>query len=69
MGIFVVVGLGNFGFNAARALNEKGHQVIAVGRDKSVVQAVKPYVSQAVEGDASDKDIFKALGWKVWMPV
>lgn len=62
MGIFVVVGLGNFGFNAARALNEKGHQVIAVDRDKSVVQAVKPYVAQAVEGDASDKDLFKALG-------
>lgn len=62
MGVFVVVGLGNFGFNAVKALNERGHQVIAVDRDKSVVQAIKPYAAQAIEGDASDKDIFKTLG-------
>lgn len=62
MGVFIVVGLGNFGFNAAKALKERGHQVIAVDRDKAVVQAVKPYAVQAIEGDASDKDIFKALG-------
>jgi trk system potassium uptake protein TrkA len=62
MGVFIVVGLGNFGFNAVRALKERGHQVIAVDRDKSVVQAVKPYAVQAIEGDASDKDIFRALG-------
>lgn len=62
MGVFVVVGLGNFGFNAVKALKERGHQVIAVDRDKAVVQAVKPYAVQAIEGDASDKDIYKALG-------
>ena len=62
MGVFVVVGLGSFGFNAAKALKERGHQVIAVDSDKDVVQAVKPYAVQAVVGNAADKDIFKSMG-------
>lgn len=62
MGVFVVVGLGSFGFNAAKALKERGHQVIAVDSDNSVVQAVKPYAVQAVVGNAADRDIFKAMG-------
>jgi len=59
---FAVIGLGNFGFHAARALFEDGNEVIAIDTDKARVQAIDPYSTEAVVLDATDKEALKSLG-------
>lgn len=59
---FAVIGLGNFGFHAAKALFEDGNEVIAIDGDKGRVQAIDPYASEAIVLDATDKDALKTLG-------
>jgi trk system potassium uptake protein TrkA len=59
---FAVIGLGNFGFYAAKALFEDDNEVIAIDTDKARVQAIDPYCSEAVVLDATDKEALKALG-------
>ncbi|MBU2648631.1 TrkA family potassium uptake protein [bacterium] len=59
---FAVIGLGNFGFYAAKALFEDGNEVVAIDTDKAKVQAVDPHASEAVIMDATDKESLKALG-------
>lgn len=59
---FAIIGLGNFGFHAARALYEEGHEVVAVDIDKNRVQAIDHYATEAVLLDATDKENLHALG-------
>lgn len=59
---FAVIGLGNFGFHAAKALYEDGNEVIAIDTDKSRVQAIDPYCTEAVVLDSTDKEALKTLG-------
>jgi trk system potassium uptake protein len=59
---FAVIGLGNFGFHAAKALYEDGNEVLAVDTDKGRVQEIDAYCTEAVVLDATDKDALKALG-------
>jgi trk system potassium uptake protein len=59
---FAVIGLGNFGFYAAKALYEDGNEVVAIDLDKNRVQAIDPYSTEAVVLDATDKDALKSLG-------
>jgi len=59
---FAVVGLGNFGFHAAKALFEDGNEVVAIDTDKVRVQAIDPYSTEAVVLDAADKEALKSLG-------
>jgi trk system potassium uptake protein TrkA len=59
---FAVIGLGNFGFYAARALFEDGNEVVAIDTDKARVQAIDPYSTEAVVLDATDKEALKSLG-------
>jgi trk system potassium uptake protein len=59
---FAVIGLGNFGFHAAKALYEDGNEVLAIDADKSRVQAIDANCSEAIVLDATDKDALKALG-------
>lgn len=59
---FAVIGLGNFGFYAAKALFEDGNEVIAIDGDKSRVQAIDPYATEAIVMDATDKEALKTLG-------
>ena len=59
---FAVIGLGNFGFHAARALYEDGNEVIAIDVDKAKVQAIDPFCSEAVLLDAMDKESLRSLG-------
>ena len=58
---FAVIGLGNFGFHAARALFEEGNDVIAIDNDRNRVQAIDEYASEAILLDATDKDALHAL--------
>lgn len=58
---FGVIGLGNFGFHAAKALYEDGNEVIAVDSDKGRVQAISPYCTEALALEATDREALKAL--------
>ena len=59
---FAVIGLGNFGFHAAKALFEDGNEVVAIDTDKGRVQAIDPHSTEAVVLDATDRDALKAIG-------
>ncbi|MDA8139250.1 MAG: TrkA family potassium uptake protein [Desulfobacteraceae bacterium] len=59
---FAVIGLGNFGFHTAKALFEDGNEVLAIDDDKSRVQAIDPYCTEAIVMDATDKEALKSLG-------
>ena len=59
---FAVIGLGNFGFHAAKALYEDGNEVVAIDTDRARVQAIDHFATEAVVLDATDKDSLKALG-------
>ena len=59
---FAIIGLGNFGFHAAKALFEDGNEVVAIDVDKSRVQAIDPYSTEAVVLDAMDRETLKSLG-------
>ncbi|MBN1844649.1 MAG: TrkA family potassium uptake protein [Sedimentisphaerales bacterium] len=59
---FAVIGLGNFGFHAAKALFEDVNEVVAIDTDKARIQAIDPYSTEAVVLDATDKDALKSLG-------
>ncbi len=59
---FTVLGLGSFGFNVARTLFEEGHDVIALDRDNDLVLKIQPFSSQAIIGDATQKEMLATLG-------
>jgi len=59
---FAVIGLGNFGFNAAKALFEDGNEVIAIDTDRIKVQAIDPYATEAIVLNATDKEALRSLG-------
>lgn len=61
---FVVVGLGRFGTEAARRLYQQGCEVLVIDNSAELVQAVSDEVTQAVVGDARDKEILRTLGVK-----
>ena len=53
---FAVIGLGNFGFHAAKALFNHGNEVLAIDSDKARVQAIDQYSTEAVFADATDAE-------------
>ena len=59
---FAVIGLGNFGFYAAKALFEDGNEVVAIDTDKARVQAIDPHCTEAVVLDATEKEALRSLG-------
>jgi trk system potassium uptake protein TrkA len=59
---FAVIGLGKFGFHAAKALFEDGNEVVAIDRDKNKVQAVDPHATESLVMDATDREALKSLG-------
>jgi trk system potassium uptake protein TrkA len=56
---FVVVGLGNFGNAVATRLAQIGHQVLAIDSDEARVSAIRDHVTQAVTGDARNKETLR----------
>ena len=54
---FVVIGLGNFGFNVAIALSELGNQVLAIDLNSKKVEKIKDMVTEAVISDSRDKEV------------
>lgn len=61
---YIVIGLGKFGTEAAKRLCEFGCEVLAIDRKPELVQPVSNMVTQAVVGDARDKEVLRALGAK-----
>ncbi len=59
---FAVIGLGNFGFYATKALFEDGNEVLAIDVDRARVQAIDPFSTEAMVLDATDKEALKSLG-------
>ena len=58
----VVIGIGIFGFNVAKELYENGIEVIAIDKDKDVIQEVKDFVTKAIISDGLDKGLLESLG-------
>lgn len=59
---FLVVGLGTFGRQAAKALAEGGAFVLAVDQSEERVNAIREEVSKAVCCNALDTDAMQAIG-------
>jgi trk system potassium uptake protein TrkA len=49
---FLVIGLGNFGYNLACELYRAGHEVIAVDNNENLIDKIKDSVSHAIITDA-----------------
>jgi len=58
---FLVLGLGRFGMSVARTLCELGQEVLAVDTDEHLVETIAPYVTQAIQLDATDEDSLASL--------
>jgi len=58
---FVVIGLGNFGLNVAARLAQIGHEVLAIDSSEARIDHIKNKVTQAVVGDAKDKDMLREM--------
>lgn len=58
----LLIGLGRFGRHVAMKLNELGHQVLAIDKRESCVDAVLPYVTGAQIGDSTDEAFLESLG-------
>lgn len=59
---YLVLGLGRFGMSIAKALCELGQEVLAVDSDAELVNDIAPYVTQAMQLDATDEDVLATLG-------
>lgn len=58
---FVVVGLGRFGTETALNLCKQGCEVLVIDSSTELVQQISDSVTQAVVGDARDKEVLRAL--------
>ena len=61
---FVVIGLGRFGSEAAISLCRQGCEVLAMDISSELVQQISDDVTQAVVGDARDKEVLRTLDVK-----
>ena len=61
---FIVIGLGRFGSETAKSLCRQGCEVLAMDVSGELVQQISDDVTQAVVGDARDKEVLKALDAK-----
>jgi trk system potassium uptake protein TrkA len=58
----VVVGLGIFGMNLAKTLYENGTEVIAVDKNKDVLQQMKDCCTKAILADGTNKEVMESIG-------
>jgi len=59
MGQYVVIGLGNFGFNTAISLTKKGNEVLVIDSDPRRIEKIKDLVTDAIIADAREKNILQ----------
>ncbi len=58
----VVIGLGIFGFNIAKDLYENGFEVVAIDKNKEIVQKIRDFSTKAILADGTDKEVLKSIG-------
>ena len=61
---FLVLGLGRFGASLAKTLCDLGQEVLVVDADEELVNNIAPYVTQAMQLDATDETLLASLGVK-----
>lgn len=59
---YLVLGLGRFGTSLAKTLCQLGQEVLAVDSDEQLVNDIAPFVTQAVQLDATDEAALHSLG-------
>jgi len=59
---YAVIGLGRFGSSLALKLVELGHSVLAIDRDRELVQQLSDDITQTVALDATDEGALRAIG-------
>lgn len=57
MSEYVVIGLGNFGFNVAVKLAEAGHEVLVIDADARRIDQIKDRVTESIVADAREKGV------------
>ncbi len=58
----VVIGLGIFGFNLVRTLHENGMDVVAIDKNKDVIQQVKDCCTKAIVADGTSREVMESIG-------
>lgn len=58
----LLIGLSNFGVLITKQFYKLGHQVMAVDRDESRINAILPLVTDAQIGDSTNEAFLKSLG-------
>lgn len=58
----LLIGLGRFGRHIAMKLNEMNHEVMAIDWNEERVNAVLPYVTNALIGDSTNGEFLSSLG-------
>ncbi len=58
-----IIGGGQFGYSLAQALIERGVEVLALDRDRNVVDRLAGIVAKAMEGDATEEGTLEAAGF------
>jgi trk system potassium uptake protein TrkA len=58
----VVIGLGIFGFNIVKDLYENGFEVIAIEKNKEIIQKIRDFSTKAILADGTDKEVLESIG-------
>jgi len=58
----VVIGLGIFGFNIVKDLYEKGFEVVAIDKNKEIIQKIRDFSTKAILADGTDKEVLESIG-------
>ena len=58
----LLIGLGRFGRHIAMKLNDLNHQIMAVDSDEERINAVLPFVTNALIGDSTNPEFLTSLG-------
>jgi len=58
---FLVIGLGNFGTGVVKTLFSEGHNLTAIDKTRSKVQAIQSFSNQALLADATDIEVLTQL--------
>ena len=59
---FAVIGLGRFGSQLAKALTKAGVEVIAIDKDRKIIEQISDEVTMAVRLNGTDEDALRAQG-------